>query len=882
MDRKPPNPPPPNLPFHFDTRQHTPVGAAPHDPKHHPALARTSLDQSPPQERHLLHIWSVLFLLIAQGGSPGPAPGSPQASPRPDTQPVTAQGVTAQGDSARAARRARHDTLRAEREIPVTPALLASAYDGDVARSLIALARSARFADDSSLRRYDAVSTEQLSVKLAIGSFARDRLLLRQQRAEHVQWERGLGAIVSVSGSRTAMPILPRGADADFSDDESIALPYVPGRRTLSLGGERSDDTTAYSNVDDVVDPLALGAEAYYRYSAGDSETIRTPARGGGQLVIHLREIQLHARRPLWNLGTGSLWFDASTGHLVRAIYRFSAPMDIVAVAKDGDPHTFDDVPFWVKPLIMPMTANISVVTLDYRLLEGKYWLPVSRYADGEARVSAMHLPVRWEVHYRYTSINGPDTLPRLPELVDTTSKTPAPRDSSATTAVAPSVTSPAVPPPAPAPGHQELAMRSGMSKPDDSDSSRRHSREIQCAQQSTWQRVEIHDAGAARVLVSTPCDTAALSHSPELPGSIYEEAGGFGALSETDLLKALRDNAVPDWAPRPIAVLWGPRDGLIRYNRIEGPSGGVAATDELGLGLSARAELRFGLADLEPNGGASLTRTSPWGTVTVGAYRRLNSANDWGDPLSFGSSIWNLLVGDDEGFYYRSWGAELSGSEVEGPLPFSWRLFTEHEWGASVATHFDLTGIFGGATMPLRNIGTPSGTITGLSFRTRPLWGLDPNGFQLTADTRGEGAGGSYTYVRGATDLTLTHPVTHLLVAALTAGGGTSAGEVPPQREWYLGGLRTIRGLAPGTESGDAYWMSHLEIATRDMFVRPILFYDIGWAGDRNNWTREGHLLNGAGIGASMLDGLIRVDVGKGIWPTHSVRVNAYLQGAL
>ncbi len=476
-----------------------------------------------------------------------------------------------------------------------------------------------------------------------------------------------------------------------------------------------------------------------------------------------------------------------------------------------------------------------------------------------------MHLPVRWEVHYRYTSINGPDTLPRLPELVDTASKSPAVALSAAATSPA----TPAAPSPLAAPaasGHQELAMRSGMSKPDDSDSARRHSREIQCAQQPTWQRVEVHDGGAARVLVSTPCDTAALSRSPDLPPTIYDEAAGLGELSETDLLKALRSNAVPDWDPRPIALLWGPRDGLIRYNRIEGPSGGIAGTDELGLGLSARAELRFGLADLEPNAGASLTRTSPWGTVTFGAYRRLNSANDWGDALSFGSSIWNLLVGDDEGFYYRSWGAELSGTEIEGPLPFSWRLFTEHEWGASVATHFDLTGLFGGATMPLRNIGTPSGTITGLSFRSRPVWGLDPNGFQLAADMRGEGAGGSYTYVRGATDLTLTHPVTHLLVAALTAGGGTSAGEVPPQREWYLGGLRTIRGLAPGTESGDAYWMSHLEIATRDMFVRPILFYDLGWAGDRNNWTREGRLLNGAGIGASMLDGLIRVDVGKGI----------------
>jgi hypothetical protein len=733
---------------------------------------------------------------------------------------------------------------------------------------------------------------------MSIGSFARERLLLREQRAEHVRWQRGLGAIVDVSGERTAMPMLPREAAEDMSDDESIALPYVPGRRTLSLGGERSDDTTAYTDIDDVVDPLAPGAEAYYRYTAGDSETIRTPARGGGQLTIHLREVQLHARRPLWNLGTGSLWFDASSGHLVRAIYRFSAPMDIVAVAKDGDPHTFDDVPFWVKPLIMPMTANISVVTLDYRLLEGKYWLPVSRYADGEARVSAFHVPVRWEVHYRYTSINGPDTLPRLPELAGPADGPTTPHDTSAESTIsvaaanAPPPATPAVTSSAPSspasvslaatPGHPEAAMRSGMSRPDDSDSSRRHSREIQCAQQPTWQRVEVHDAGAARVLVSTPCDTAALARSPDLPGSIYDDAGGLGTISETELLKALRGNAVPDWDPRPIAFQWGPRDGLIRYNRIEGPSGGVAATDELGLGLSARAEFRFGLADLEPNGGLSLTRTSPWGTVTAGFYRRLNSANDWGDPLSFGSSVWNLLVGDDEGFYYRSWGAELSGTEVEGPLPFSWRLFTEHEWGASVSTHFDLTGVFGGATMPLGNIGTPSATLAGLSFRARPVWGVDPDGFQLAADMRGEGAGGGYTYVRGATDLTLTHPMTSFLAAALTGGGGTSAGEVPPQRQWFLGGLRTIRGLAPGTEAGDAYWMSHLEITTRAEFIRPVVFYDLGWAGDRNDWTHEGRPLNGAGVGASLMDGLIRVDVGKGIWPTHSVRVNAYLQGAL
>ena len=285
--------------------------------------------------------------------------------------------------------------------MPLTPALLASAYDHDATRALIALARASRMTDDSALSTYDETSLERLTVRFSIGALGRDRLLLRQERAEHVRWQRGLGAVVEVTGARSAMPLFP-SAGEDVEDD-AISLPYVPGRRTLSMGGQRNDDTT-YTDIDDIMDPLASGAEAYYRYAAGDSETIRT-----GQQVLRLREVRLHARRPVWNLGVGSLWFDAETGHLVRAVYRFAAPMDIVAVAKDEDPHTFDDVPFWVRPMIMPMTASLSAVTIEYSLLEKRFWLPVSRYADGEARVSAMRVPVRWEVRYHYRSVNGPD-----------------------------------------------------------------------------------------------------------------------------------------------------------------------------------------------------------------------------------------------------------------------------------------------------------------------------------------------------------------------------------------------------------------------------------------------------------------------------------------
>jgi len=784
-----------------------------------------------------------------------------------------------------AARAARRAALRASREVPLTPALLATAYDGPSTRSLVELARASRAGDDSAIRRYDEISLDRFSVWLRLGGFARERLFVRRDRAEHVRWERDVGAIVDVTGSRHVLPMMPADDDDVRDMDEAIALPYVPGRRTLALGGARGADTAQYTDIDDVIDPLAPGAEAYYRYTAGDSETISLPTRTGGQQVIHLREVRLHARRPIWNISVGSLWFDVASGHLVRAIYRFAAPMDIVAVAKDADPHSFDSVPFWVKPMISPMTASLDAVTIEYGLLRGKYWLPIIRYADGNAQVSLIHARVRWEVRYRYASVNGPDTLPRLAEF--TPSVEQRNQDSGATVAQLGAVgresaadTGKPTKKSRAAHGSAHLDMRSGAGQDEEADSVERARRASQCAQQSTWAHVEVHD-GNTRVLIRTPCDSAALARSPELPPSIYSDAESvFGMQDAKDLVARLTSGPEPDWAPRPLVVRWGLQDALVRYNRIEGLSAGVAVVDELGLGLSTRVEARFGEADLQPNGELQLTRTSPVGTITGGAYRRLVSANDWGDPFAVGSSLWNALFGGDEGFYFRAWGGELRGTETAAALPYSWRVFVEREWTARVDTRFSLSDALGGAGMSARNLSADAGTITGLSFRLRPAWGLDPRGFQASADVRGEGAGGAYTYIRGAADFTLIHPITQYADAAVTGGAGTSAGDVPVQRFWYLGGLRTVRGIAPGQQAGDAYWMAHGELGAHTGLVRPVAFYDVGWAGDRTLWTQQGRPLSGAGLGASVMDGLIRLDVAHGIWPTHGVRINAYWQG--
>ena len=114
---------------------------------------------------------------------------------------------------------------------------------------------------------------------------------------------------------------------------------------------------------------------------------------------------------------------------------------------------------------------------------------------------------------------------------------------------------------------------------------------------------------------------------------------------------------------------------------------------------------------------------------------------------------------------------------------------------------------------------------------------------------------------------------------AALTVSSGASVGDLPPQRRWYLGGTQTIRGQKADTaESGNAYWFGRLELARPASGVRPMIFGDIGWVGDRAAYRDVGRPMSGVGVGVSMLDGLIRTDASRGIYPQRRVRLDVYL----
>jgi hypothetical protein len=304
----------------------------------------------------------------------------------------------------------------------------------------------------------------------------------------------------------------------------------------------------------------------------------------------------------------------------------------------------------------------------------------------------------------------------------------------------------------------------------------------------------------------------------------------------------------------------------------------GVLVERTYGKGYTADARARVGIADWQPNAEAHLRRGDGRRTYALGVYRRLSAANDWGDPLSFGSSLSAFLWGHDEGFYYRDWGAELTSNHVGESATFGWRLFAEQQGAAGVHTNVSLPNALNGRDF-IPNIHAQRAKAFGLAANVHRDVGLDPHGWRATLDLRGEGATGTFDYARAAVDATVSHGLGPHLDGALTGSAGSSVGTMPVQRWWYLGGVQTVRGQEAGTRAGDAYWLGRAELGSSFVAVRPTLFFDIGWAGARGDWDRPGRPISGAGLGLSFLDGLIRLDAARGIHPDHGVRVDLYTE---
>ncbi|HVT39781.1 MAG TPA: hypothetical protein VHE78_12090, partial [Gemmatimonadaceae bacterium] len=308
----------------------------------------------------------------------------------------------------------------------------------------------------------------------------------------------------------------------------------------------------------------------------------------------------------------------------------------------------------------------------------------------------------------------------------------------------------------------------------------------------------------------------------------------------------------------------------------VEGFATGLKIQSVLGEGFTAELGARASLADKQLNGDFTLSRSNGRSTIRATAYRRLDVVTDWGTPLGFGASLASLLYARDEGAYDRAWGAELAGTHPHlGTL--SWRLFAEQQWSADVHSRWT---VFGGGNDSrfLSNPHAQQARELGLALRVHSSAGLDPEGFRFLFDVRAEGAGGDFSYARGLFDAALSRAIGRHLAGSVTASAGYSSGIVPVQRLFYLGGSQTVRGQTALTTRGDAFWLARAELGSGGVRTRFVGFGDVGWAGDRHDFSRPGRPLSGAGIGSSFLDGLIRLDLARGLYPARQWRFDMYL----
>src|SRR6185503_6395711 len=384
------------------------------------------------------------------------------------------------------------------------------------------------------------------------------------------------------------------------------------------------------------------------------------------------------------------------------------------------------------------------------------------------------------------------------------------------------------------------------------------------------------------RVLV--PCRARDLVNSPELPKSIFADdeemftETDLGAL-RTDVEGALAIDRQAEWKPQPYVLHYGLDQGLLRYNRIEGLSAGAMVTRVLGNGYTEGGVVRIGSADLEPNAELWIQRTNMRTDVQATAYRRLVATNDWGNPLGLGASLVAALFGRDDGFYFRTAGAEITGihrGSSDG-YGITWRLFAERQDSAIVETQESVARWMGGNGF-LPNIPATPGTYFGGASAASYTWGSDPRGTRLAGAVRAEGAASHGGYGRFMAEQTVLRGLSERVQFTFTGAAGTSAGALPPQRLWYIGGAQTVRGYRAGELAGNAFWLGRVELARGSPMVRPSIFADIGWAGDRRDFTNAIGVRRGVGAGVSAMDGMVRLDVARGLDGDRKWRLDFYL----
>lgn len=687
------------------------------------------------------------------------------------------------------------------------------AYLNAGARDLVRRARERRAQVEETITDYHVQVQERIF--LGLRALRRDRTFYQRELVGRVAWHRDGPDSVTMLGAREDIPVVFR--DARVPEDLRSDAPDL----AFEPGGERM--VVGVGDSEFVYDPLAPGGESRYRYRSGDT-TVITLQNGR---TIRLLELRILPRRDDFHLLAGSFWFEDEQVALVRAVFRPARAWDLEQDLDPGDQKDAKDIPGFLKPI----RGQVRYITVEYALVEGKWWLPRLIALDAVATAGTLiTAPLRYErVFTDFVVTVGP----------------PAPPDSAGAE-------------------HDSLAL-------DSLQDACRGRAECRCTRRRCFDAVVI-----------LPDDTLSLLASPLLPRSLDDETPYLSTAEARDLGHAVGLLPATPWHVHAPTLRFGPGgSGLLRYNRVEALSLGARLEQDYGR-LTADLTVRIGVGDGWPNLELGVAHETSQLSLRLAAYRRLAAANPDARPLGIGNSLAAFTLGRDDGMYFRSWGGELLLRPLPTAAPsYEWRVFVEWQRAAAKQTDLSIPHLFQSDHLFRPNINAAAARDVGTALVLRGSHGVSTHGVTVGAELVMDAHLGTFDYGRAGLTTRLTVPLPKHLLGAVELAAGTTGGDSPVQRLWYLGGPATLRGYPGGVIAGPDYWRGRVEVANAFPAARIAAFGDAGWAG-RGTSLAKGRPLAAAGIGVSFLDGILRLDLARALVAPKGWRMDFYVDGIL
>jgi hypothetical protein len=301
-----------------------------------------------------------------------------------------------------------------------------------------------------------------------------------------------------------------------------------------------------------------------------------------------------------------------------------------------------------------------------------------------------------------------------------------------------------------------------------------------------------------------------------------------------------------------------------VRFNQVQGINFRVKYPHPVGARTTLDTELGIPTSSFNLTGSVGLRQEVypySWG---VEGYSRLKDANWMESVNSVTGSISGLLTGYDDGNYYLAQGGGVWFDYGDRPLNGSISLFAEHQQEAKkVATYslFDPD-----TTMaPPPDIDVTQGNFYGVRARATLQLGEDTQEGVFMARVYGQAAFGAEEFLSLGTTTDLVGPLPGPFTGGLRVQAGVSGGDVPGQSLYYLGGYKTIRGYPAAIASGPSTFILSAEIGTEIPLIRLVAFADVGWANEFDQLF-DGKSLAAVGGGLSIGDGILRIDLAKGL----------------